>query len=299
MKLIVGNFGGGNWGDELILSFALEVYSVKNDLLVMTVDPVLSQTFCEKEFQTIPFPPSGIKSLLIFVFDKKYRSEFEEHKLTVDEIIFPGGGLFAIRLWAVIVWAMNIWFLKKLYPNAKIKMHHQGVDKNMSGLGKKLTKWSFAQASEISARDQASLEALEGLSVSQVKLDEDIVLKSLKNFKHHEVKKNKTVLLNALSEIDDDCLKKLKTKFIDCEILYLPMQPSDKEFRPEAVKLVEPKTRTELFNLFQQAQFGVGERLHFLIPGQKFIGSKNCFSLKKPYSEKVVSFCAKFGIKFF
>lgn len=298
MKLIVGNFGGGNLGDELILSACLERYSSPDEALVMTVNPVFSQKFCETSFKTVPFPPSGLKSLIRYIFSKNYRESLQKYSSEVSEIIFPGGGLFAIRLWACLVWSLNIWFLKKIYPHVPIKLLHQGVDQNMGTFSKKLMQWSFAQASEISVRDNSSLQALRHLGFEKVEVRSDIVLEQLQNFNFDgRQQPQKIVLLNALSEIDSELLDKIKTRFTNYKFQYLPMQGSDKKFVIPEAEMLSPKTKSELFQIFVRAEFAVGERLHFLIVGARFIDHSKLVTLKKPYSEKVADFCAKFGIE--
>lgn len=73
--LLIGNFGSGNIGDELILNFSLEKYE-KDDVVVMTNEKVFSQEFTEKQFETIPFFPTGVRSFFSFIFDKKAKKDF-------------------------------------------------------------------------------------------------------------------------------------------------------------------------------------------------------------------------------
>ena len=52
--LLIGSFGAGNIGDEMILLAALEAYPKS---LVMTADKDASATFLAREIQTVqPFP---------------------------------------------------------------------------------------------------------------------------------------------------------------------------------------------------------------------------------------------------
>ena len=90
--LLVGNFGARNVGDEMILASALERYP---DAVVATADAEFSTRFQEKKFQTVlPFP-TGLRSWIRFLSHPE--ATMRELKGTIDTIVFPGGGLLAIK----------------------------------------------------------------------------------------------------------------------------------------------------------------------------------------------------------
>jgi len=293
--LLVGNFGAKNLGDEMILSNTLELHP---NSVVMTSDAETSQMFCETKFETVSFPPTGFRSLLSYWTNRNYRQKVQRlSKLDIRTVIFPGGGLFAIKFQAVWLWFVVFCWLKKLLPQAEFRFEHQGIDQDLSWLSRKLMKRVFAQADFISVRDVSSAEALEKMQIpkSKIKIKEDRVLEHLREKRGERREKQKIVLLNALSNFS---FADIKNKYPDYEFKFVCFDPKDQNFVPQDFVgvVVVPKTRTELLNLFSSAEIVIGERLHVLILGLCFCGSKKTFTLKEPYAEKVSSLCEKEGI---
>ncbi|MDH3324520.1 MAG: polysaccharide pyruvyl transferase family protein [Candidatus Peregrinibacteria bacterium] len=278
-KLLLGNFGAKNLGDELILNFALENYGAE-DCIVATADSEFSQKFTEKNFRTIQSLPAGFRSFARFLFNKKYRHQFSVMKNQVDEIIFPGGGLFAIKTKAYLIWFINfLW--AKYYFRKPISLVHQGIDEPTNFLQKFILKFVFSRAVMVSVRDEQSISAIS--EIKNIQLTEDIVCQKLKSF-NPPIQENKNlILINARSFFT-------VPKTIG-ETLFIAFEESDLEFCPSNISSIFPKTKTELFETFSSAQTAIGERLHFLILGEYFCGSSETFTLKKPYSSKVDSFC--------
>lgn len=300
--LFIGNFGAKNLGDELILGFALE--NVKSNAIVMTHNSDFSQHFCENSFETVPFFPTGFRSFYRFFSDKDYRKELLSLRECVNEVVFPGGGLFAIKFRAILLWFIVFLWVKYLFKGKKVSFQHQGIDGNLGFVSRFLIKQVFSRVDGVSVRDEVSAKALEQMNIKglKVQIKEDLVFEQLqKNKLEKGIEKEKIILLNALSNFSVDKWEEIEYKFPKFEKVFVCFDPKDKRFLPEdfSGRVLCIKSKTELFEVFARAQMAIGERLHFLILGQYFCGSDQTYSLKEPYSQKVKSFCRKQDIKSF
>ncbi len=284
--LLVGNFGSGNIGDELILSQALESYP---EGVVMTVSKEFSQKFCGKELETIPFPPTGLRSGLNYLFFSAYRKELGSVTGKIDKVVFPGGGLFSIKFRACLLWFLVFLWVRKL--NCRIEFLHQGVDENLGFFSRILTKFVLSRVDQITVRDKKSAIAVQNICGKDVENRKDRVNEELR-MKNEELKE-KRVLINARSKFS---LERLDERFADYKKIFVAFDEQDKKFGSD-LDIIYPQTRKEVLELFEKAEYAIGERLHFLILGEMFCCPDKTFVLKKPYAEKVQSFCSKNGIE--
>lgn len=300
--LLVGNFGAHNVGDELILSAALNDYP---EAWVMTDNGRASQKFCDKEFKTVPFPPTAFRSWWRFCFESTYRAEVKKTK-HFDKIVFAGGGLFAIKLRACLLWFLVFRWLKFLNPAAEFRFEYQGVDQGLSGFAKKLTQWTFAKADFISVRDANSQKALKSLNISKVVLTEDRVwlwlndlAENLKLSFNHASNTKGVILFNALDFCEKDVFE-IEHRMTHKTVKFVAFAPSDLKFAPLGIQTVLPKTQQEVFNLFLSSELAIGERLHFMIVAKCFSeNAADTFLLRASYSEKVDSFVNEHQITYF
>jgi len=290
--LLVGNFGAQNIGDELILLAALEDYP---DATVMTADEIWTNGFCEKEFSTLPFPPTAFRSLTRYIFSKSYRQELKA-LTSFDQIVFAGGGLFAIRLRACLLWYLVFRWLKRVNPTAEFRFEYQGIDVNLSWLGRWFAKQTFKKADSISVRDEISGRALRACGMANFIKATDRVLAASWHWREADAVKP-LLLVNALKPITQPQLTKLHQAAASLELVFVAFQHSDLDFVPPnwPGRIIFPPNYTELFQLFDQAEIALGERLHFLITATKIIGPQATKLLRPPYSEKVYSFQAELG----
>ena len=299
--LLIGNFGDNNLGDELILLAALRDYP---EAVVMTNDPSFSQNFTGTQFKTVPFPPTGFRSLVKYYTDKNYRARIKElRNLEITKLIFPGGGLFAIKWRACLLWFLIFRHVTKASPKAEIRFEHQGVDKNLGVISRYLTKKVFQKADYISVRDESSAQALHEIQIlkSKIQVVEDRVVECLQNLDTDLKNKQRIVLINARKGVENTQIKAILESYPDCQFKFVAFAPSDlnclpTDFSPE---IVMPKTAEEVFRLFESAEIMIGERFHSLVLGYHYFGSDKTFSIRAPYSEKVASFCKTYGIKKF
>ncbi len=305
--LLVGNFGSRNVGDEIILWTALQKYP---EAVVMTADIDFSRRFLQSssadkaELERVVFIPpfpTGIRSFLKFMFFPKSREIYKN--LKIDKIIFPGGGLLAIKLRAYIIWGITVWWLRKYFPSAEIIFEHQGIDKTSCLLKKAIIKQVFKHSNKISVRDEISRGFLQNLHIEAVE-DSDRVEKFL-NSTELELPKIQTrknlVLINACREnsakFSDLCTPENLPQ--GTAAAFICFDPLDAKYVPRNFKgqIIFPDTVEETFKLFQRARMAIGQRLHFLILANHFCGAKNTFTLGKPYSQKVENFAEKYQIK--
>ncbi len=294
--LLIGNFGAGNIGDELILSSALENYP---NSIVMTNDGESSSQFVEKKIETVPFFPTGIRSAIRFLFSSSYRKKLFNLRNQIDQVIFPGGGLFAIRFRACFLWWLVFLWTQKTLKDARISFEHQGIDQKLGWGSRILTRYVLSRVGNISVRDEASQIAVKQLIGKNVQNQGDRVSRFLSShFPQRNFQKENLILINSLSEWSFSHIqKKLIEKQIfhsnnEIEYIFIAFQKSDTQHVPEDFpgKVAFPQTQTQLFNLFQKASFVIGERFHSILLGEFFCGAERTFTLRKPYSEKVWSF---------
>lgn len=289
--LLVGNFGAKNLGDELILLAALQDYP---DAAVMTADSGWTKSFCERELETVGFPPTAFRSFARYLLSNSYRQQVISLS-GFDTIVFAGGGLFAIKLRACVLWYLVFKWLKKLNPNAEFRFEHQGVDKNLGGLSKVLTKRVLAQANFVSVRDEASSKAVNALGVEPL-LSTDRVWDSAL-FAPQKTFGNKT-LVNARAVMSKPLLDGL---YALENLVFVAFEASDLAFVPNTWPgdIVSPNTLTELNKLFADSDILVGERLHSLLFASKKLGTDRVKLLRTPYAEKVESFAEALGWEVF
>lgn len=293
--LLIGNFGAGNLGDELILAAALDEYQQK-DVVVMTANPKKSQQFTEKRFAAIlPFP-TGFRSFFRFIASKKIREHYTKHEF--DEIVFAGGGLFAIKLRAYVIWGLTRAWISMYYPKTKVKWTHMGVDKTNNGLKKSILRKSMRKMDEISVRDADSAAFLEkilnlplgkggkrGLFVKNAGDRAENYLEKMDLMGNVRTK----VLVNARAGVKGKTWEEKLTKYEKKDVVYVAMDEKDLRYAPKGVKSVYPRTKTELLELFLAGKVAMGERLHFLLCARA-LGVPKVAKLRKAYSQKVESF---------
>lgn len=281
--LLVGNFGARNVGDEIILASALERYP---DAIVATADAEFTKRFQGKEFETVlPFP-TGIRSWCRFMSHKE--GTLREYKGKIDTIVFPGGGLLAIKDKAWWIWGTTIVGMRKIFPEAKIIMEAQGIDSPKNDWQKFWLNRVIESTNSISVRDDAGAEVIEsfGSHADVVGDAAEVWLGEKEKSFFAEATKDK-VLVNARAKFDGAWPK---------ADVYLAMEPGDARWCPESFqgKILFPDTIKEAIELFSSAKEVIGQRLHFLIVA-KACGCPEVRTLGKPYAEKVVNWLERIG----
>lgn len=307
-KLLIGSFGAGNIGDEMILLSALATY---RDSIVMTADAKKSQIFLEQKITTVQPFPIGLRSWFKFLADRFYRSEIFWLRHNVDQIIFPGGGLFKNNTKAILLWFMTVLWCRILLPQVPIIFMGQGIDWPKQFWLQRLTRWACMQADLIGVRDEISARNLVKLGVhKKIQLQGDTVEKFLGVPEGLDVNvgaeyiqpiKKQKIIINAAKPFDyPRLIKQVEQKYSsNYELQFFVFAPSDREQVPPSFvgKVLRPKTFTELKKIFTDKSVCIGQRFHFLVFGQKFCSK--VFLLEAPYAPKTEILAEKYGMDIF
>ena len=279
--LLIGNFGARNVGDEMILASALETHS---NVVVATSDSDFSQRFVEKQFETVEPFPTGISSCTHFLFNKK--GMWKTLPGTINKIVLPGGGLFAIKNKAWWIWGMTIFGLRKMFPKVKIILESQGIDRPKNFFQKFILRQVLARVNSITVRDQASAEVLLRYG-REAAVVGDAVENWIKGRDAINRVSTKT-LLNARAPWKGDW---------PAADIYLAMTPEDARWVESAFqgKIIFPETVSQTLGIFASAKTAIGQRLHFLILAHAC--GADVQTLGQPYAEKVEAWCREKGIK--
>ena len=283
--LLIGSFGAGNIGDELILSQTLSDYP---DTLVMTADKKASEVFLEKSLNTVSPFPTGVRSFIVSFFSikKLFKSK------NIDQIVFPGGGLFKANWKAIWIWYLHVWWCQKILPNTPIYFESQGVDLPKNWILRKMVQWAFRKAEKITVRDQVSANNLALLGFQNVSVVPDRGEQLVQSTDLITLPKKKQILLNAAESFDFEILnKKIVQKWNDHELIFVVFDEQDIDAIPQEFSgiIAVPQTKTDLFDLLSVAEVCIGQRFHFLVCGNHFCPGKT-WLLGKPYAPKTATY---------
>ncbi len=305
--LLIGNFGARNVGDEIILWTTLKKYP---NSVVMTADEDFSRRFLqipERENIFVPPFPTGLRSLKKFFVNRQYREKITNlsHKTKIEQVVFAGGGLLAIKWRAYLLWGMMRNWVNQRFPRAKVVFLHQGVDQTRNIFKKFIIKFFFKKANKISVRDQISLDFLQTLGI-KAELDDDAVEKFFKEegaWSFDTPREPKHILVNACRPVPAKFWSKIKTKSqqLNQKIVFICFEPRDACNVPKnfAGEVVFPENISEVWEIFQKTSLAIGQRLHFLILANQFVGSTKTYLLDKPYAQKTKNFAKKYGLQLF
>lgn len=141
--VLVGNFGVGNFGDEALKDYFLEVFP-DVDWIVVGRD--------------VPRLPAGIRSLLSLHWIKTLSAYYQ-----ADAVVYGGGSLFTD---AESVLACVLWWIHSVPAHVFRKPIHlafQGIGPFRTRVGKWCTRSVLKAATTISVRDEASKNRAENL----------------------------------------------------------------------------------------------------------------------------------------
>ncbi|MBU1151234.1 polysaccharide pyruvyl transferase family protein [Patescibacteria group bacterium] len=271
MKIaIIGNYGAGNIGDEMILAGLLEILKNQHEAIVLSANPAETQK--QHQVKAISQYPGGIRSLIKNLFKKSDKKAFKDSKA----VIIGGGGLFAgPERRANIIWGIHA--LMALIYTKPLFMLGQSIGSPKSFLEKKLIQYLFKKAKYISVRDSDSKKELEKLGVKAVNLHPDFaffqnpMLKATKKTKQTIVAlRQKPLSKKEKQEIAKKLDKIAKTSPLN----FLLFQPNtDKEITAQITSLMQNKNYKispslsikQTLEEINKSKYLVGMRLHSLI----------------------------------
>ncbi len=158
-----GNFGVKNIGDDLILMGLLEVLQ-DHELVVFCGNP--EQVKAQFDLKSHVFFPSGIRSLMRYLFSSSYRQEIREGSELLqncDRIVIGGGGILVDRFWkAIFLWWRQLSAIRRSGKSYEFMANSFELKSCFS----RMIFLPFLKGAEkISVRDTASKEFIESLGL--------------------------------------------------------------------------------------------------------------------------------------
>jgi len=164
--VLIGNFGAGNVGDELILAgflCKLGKELPKAKVTVLGGDPRLVRRF--HGVDALPHLPTGVRSFFKHGWWRSVKKIRE-----ADAVIFPGGGLFTDQESAHAIFLWGIHLLVARYFWKPVYLLGQSIGPIESEYMKDFTRFCLRKVEWIGVRDTASENELKKLGVSSVKI---------------------------------------------------------------------------------------------------------------------------------
>lgn len=164
--VLVGNFGAGNLGDELILAGFLEKIHQelpKAKIVALASNPKLVRRF--HKIETLPQIPTGLRSF----WKMNWWGSLQKIR-TADAIIFPGGGLFNDEESSRTVWIWGWPILIARYFWKPVFLLGQSVGPFEKNWTRKFTRACLTKVEWIGVRDAASESELRRIGVPAKKI---------------------------------------------------------------------------------------------------------------------------------
>ena len=180
--LLVGNYGAGNFGDDLLY------LAIRNSLSL--VGNFELKVMCPGSQQDFPLPPAGIRSLFSFNFVKAISAIKNS-----DVVVFGGGGLFNPEEWySLFIWGQVV-IMAKFFKKPVYLMANSFSPKFSSFL-----KLILSNIDLISVRDSLSRRNLAQYSIeAPVRTTSDLALlldSAVFDSKIHVFDHDKFIVLN-------------------------------------------------------------------------------------------------------
>jgi len=162
--LLVGNYGVGNLGDEVLRQYFLERFP---DVAWVTV------TASPQGKDDVPRLPGGMRSLLSLRWIRTLKALW-----SCDGVVFGGGSLFtdAESVRACVLW--GIYVLAARLLRKPVSLAFQGIGPFRSRMGEWIARRVIASAAFVSVRDTASMRRVEswGLHKKIVQTSDPVIL---------------------------------------------------------------------------------------------------------------------------
>ena len=282
MKIVIaGNYGAKNIGDEMILQGILkmlESVTPNAEITVLSGNPQeTSRKFNVKSEKKVP---SGIKSLLVSIFD--FKSKTKKSIKECDFFILGGGGLFNnLTFKANIIWGIQA--LAAYYYKKPVIMYGQSIGKLSSRFTQYLVKKVFQKASFITVRDNDSQKRLKKLGLKKkIHVIPDMAFrKKEKDVSKKKNSKSIIVALRQMQNLSNDFQKAIvdftnwlikEKKWTVDFVNFQEGSESDQIIHKKIIASITDKSKTKITNDRQEikkADLVLGMRLHSLISAIK------------------------------
>ncbi|MEN3015169.1 MAG: polysaccharide pyruvyl transferase family protein [bacterium] len=267
---LVGYYGFGNIGDDIILISAVNKYA--NFLGLDTRILVNGNDYVEKMLKIF-----GLDNKVI-LYDRWNLSQISEAVYYSDATIFAGGGIFQDKTsLKSFIYYFYIALISKLMKK-KIIIERNSIGDFNTKIAKFLFKYVLSWAESVSVRDSLSLDFLQKnyptLS-SKFKLEEDFALSEfaqiIRDFSEQIVKdSNQFDILFVLRKFDEiqklsDLITKIRDQY---KVKIIVFQENDlydlKEYFQDAEYLGEGKV-LEIIKLIESSKLVISNRLHGIV----------------------------------
>jgi len=289
--LLLGYYGFGNLGDELLLEACIKILNSKGisneNIIALSNNPEETR----KNFK--------IKSVNRWKFFEVVKAMRKS-----ENLILGGGGLFQDS--TSVKSCVYYWGIVRLakFFGLKISALGQSIGLLRSGLAKFLTRDALKLCEEIQVRDENSFKTAKSFGCKNLILGEDLVLQlKIKNENSKLKNENKTLLVNLrpykdferFFKITADIIKNFNGKKIGAAF-----SPEDEKVLRENQKklgldeIILLKNFNDAEKLFSSASSAVGMRLHFGVLAKIFEVPATLLA----YDIKVKEFAARYNIQF-
>ena len=162
--VLIGSFGAGNIGDELILAgFLKKLRAVAPRARVTVLSGNPSRATALHEVEAAPLVPAGVKS--IFLADT-WKASVKALR-GCDAVIFPGGGLFTDEetAYAPFLWAVQLLAARLLWK--PVYLCGQSIGPFNYAFTRFVARLSLKRAAHIYCRDKRSMQQLDWLGIEK------------------------------------------------------------------------------------------------------------------------------------
>jgi len=266
---ILGYYGAGNLGDELLLRSTLEMLSSLGSFKIFV--------FSEKPAETKIFFPD-CKAI-----DKFKPTALISALMECEALIVGGGSIFQdVSSFRSLLYYVSVCLLACLLGK-KLILLGQGVGPLNSTISRWLTRIVYQLAHSVSVRDLESFDLVKDWN-AQIKFSGDLAwtLPNVKTLSEEELKtkKQKSLVVSLrtdkVSEKQVECFARfLKENFADYKINFLALQRQDVEVLNEIAEKLDLAEVFAIYNyggwkqygikLFQEADFCFAMRFHALL----------------------------------
>ncbi|MFC1627317.1 polysaccharide pyruvyl transferase family protein [Patescibacteria group bacterium] len=312
---LVGWFGSGNFGDEMILVSELELLAKGNSFKVFSFNPKLTKKAVKKFKDKVKIVKLGQK---LEFWKTDFKAVFQALKSS-DLVLIGGGGMLqdAYNWYTAPFFGLFIFLAKVL--GKRVGFFLVGAGPLNLKLTKKLVRLSCRQADFIITRDKYSKNQLVGLGIEKKKVqigcDSVLGVKSLGKKKELVIKKSYFVIClrevaqwqklddSKLAAVFDDIAEKhqllpvfLPLSSYTNQIIGQTSEPLDKEasetvrqLMQKPSRLIKPVSLAQVQQIIKKADALVGMRLHALVMSANLLVPFLALSYKNDLKLKIFS----------
>ncbi len=276
--LICGNYGAGNFGDELILKGLLKVVKTIPGFSVTVMSGNERETREWHGVETSPFVPSGLLSWAKNILNGKALRALRAIQKS-DLIIFGGGGLFSEKeSRSISIWAAQARAFQRFRKEVIIVGQSFGEIHDTGN--RKTIREVVSGVRDLYVRDAASRENLKKLGVKRSihVMNDSALWLTDEDFKVPAVSQEPYILLSLREWPGVDMTELLEKvdamKYVLSEALHLPMKFLSMQSGPKGdlglyatlhdrrMSYVEPTDLDILWSTVKGSEFVISMRLH-------------------------------------